>query len=271
MRAVLGIDAAWTTTQPSGVALAEETGAGWRLAAVAPSYRHFHALARGEPALGLRRAGSEPSAPELLASATAISGTAPTLVAIDMPLSRTPITCRRACDDAVSRQYGTRHCSTHTPSAARPGRISDDLTQGFGMAEYPLLTSAPARIPGLVEVYPHPALVEFARAPMRLKYKAVKVRTYWPNATPAERRGHLLGVWKQIAAVLGKRLAGVEDALPAPDASARGVDLKAYEDMLDAVVCVCVAISVLDGEAIPVGDDASAIWLPRPQDPLSQG
>ena len=30
-RAVLGIDAAWTVSQPSGVALAVETEGGWRL------------------------------------------------------------------------------------------------------------------------------------------------------------------------------------------------------------------------------------------------
>ena len=45
MRTVLGIDAAWTGTQPSGVALAEETERGWRLKAVASSYARFEALA----------------------------------------------------------------------------------------------------------------------------------------------------------------------------------------------------------------------------------
>ena len=39
MRTVLGIDAAWTGTQPSGVALAEETERGWRLDAVAAPMR----------------------------------------------------------------------------------------------------------------------------------------------------------------------------------------------------------------------------------------
>ena len=127
-----------------------------------------------------------------LASVVKLCGSAPILVAIDMPLSRKPISGRRASDDAVSRAYGSRHCSTHTPSTVRPGRISDDLTQGFGSAGYPLLTSAPAKPPGLVEVYPHPALVEFAGAPTRLKYKAGKGRTYWPGNRPAERRDLLL-------------------------------------------------------------------------------
>lgn len=170
-----------------------------------------------------------------------------------------------ASDDAVSRAYGSRHCSTHTPSTVRPGKVSDDLTQAFGAAGYPLLTLAPASPPGLVEVYPHPALVEFARAPTRLKYKAGKGRIYWPSHTPSERRGLLIKEWKLIAAVLDARLAGVVGTLPAPGAAARQVELKAYEDMLDAVVCVCVAICVLEGEAMPYGDETSAIWIPKSQ------
>jgi len=46
-RAVLGIDAAWTATEPSGVALAVEDASGWRLVAVDGSYDHFQARARG--------------------------------------------------------------------------------------------------------------------------------------------------------------------------------------------------------------------------------
>jgi hypothetical protein len=60
MRAVLGIDAAWTNTQPSGVAVAMDTGEGWRLAAIAPSYSHFHALAHGNVIANSRPSGSEP-------------------------------------------------------------------------------------------------------------------------------------------------------------------------------------------------------------------
>ena len=44
MRAVLGIDAAWTLTQPSGVAVAAELHDGWHLIAAAASYQRFQAL-----------------------------------------------------------------------------------------------------------------------------------------------------------------------------------------------------------------------------------
>jgi len=43
-----------------------------------------------------------------------------------------------------------------------------------------------------------------------------------------------------------------------------GIELKAYEDALDAIVCAWVAICALEGRAAPFGDDASAIWIPLP-------
>ena len=116
MRAVLGIDAAWMNTQPSGVAMALDSGDGWRLGVVALSYRHFQAHACGVSITNLHPTGSEPSAPDLLASVMKLCGSAPDPVAIDMPLSREPISGRRASDEAVSRAYGSRQCSTHTPS-----------------------------------------------------------------------------------------------------------------------------------------------------------
>ena len=71
MRAVLGIDAAWTLTQPSGEAVAAEFRDGWHLIAAASSYQRFHALAdSGQPAEE-RPSGSSPNASALLATASA--------------------------------------------------------------------------------------------------------------------------------------------------------------------------------------------------------
>jgi hypothetical protein len=47
--AVLGIDAAWTLGEPSGVALLERVESRWRSVAVAPSYSSFLNLALGKP------------------------------------------------------------------------------------------------------------------------------------------------------------------------------------------------------------------------------
>lgn len=266
-RAVLGIDAAWTATRPSGVALVVEEateGRGrWALRAVAPSYDHFLALGRGAPCDGVA-GGSVPDAAALLAAAQRIAGTAVSLVAIDMPLSHEPITGRRPSDNAIARVFGARHCSTHSPSVLRPGALSDTLRADFAAAGYPLLTDPGGTgAGGLIEVYPHPALVILAGAARRLPYKVGNTAKYWPGEPIAVRRRRLLAEWDRIAALLATRLDGVARHLPVLSDPSTGAQRKAHEDMLDAIVCAWVGITALTGQADAYGDAVSAIWVPR--------
>ena len=48
-RVVLGIDAAWTTSEPSGVALAAETSGGWHLIAAEAPYAKHHSAGASRP------------------------------------------------------------------------------------------------------------------------------------------------------------------------------------------------------------------------------
>jgi predicted RNase H-like nuclease len=114
-RAVLGIDAAWTSTQPTGVAAAVETEAGWRLVGVAASYEQFLTLANGLPPIAERPRGSVPEAARLIEAGRKICGRPIDLVAIDMPMSRHPIIGYRASDRAVSKAYEPR-----VPPPTRP-------------------------------------------------------------------------------------------------------------------------------------------------------
>ena len=132
MPVILGIDAAWSVTQPSGVALIAGETAGLRLMSVASSYTEF---CTGP---GISR-GSEPEPPALLERAAALAGRPVSLVSVDMPLARTPITRRRAADDAVSRAFGAMACGTHTPTLSRPGPLAARIRDGFA-AGYPLAT-----------------------------------------------------------------------------------------------------------------------------------
>ena len=225
------------------------------LLAAEASYDDFHARA-GLPGTGLR-----PDASALLASARALAGRPADLVAIDMPLGHDPVVGRRESDNAISRTYGGRRAGTHTPNAERPGRISDELRAGFEAVGHRLCTTSLVR-PGLIEVYPHPALIELTAAPMRLQYKAGKAAAYWPGVPPLERRARLFGIWAGIVAHLDRVIAGAGAALPLPGDGARGAALKAFEDKLDAVVCVFVAIRVLQGRARAYGDARAAIWVP---------
>jgi predicted RNase H-like nuclease len=262
MHAVLGIDAAWTAAQPSGVALAVERGNGWRMIGAVASYQRFHALADERQPAEPRPMGSSPDALALLLSASILCGCSVDLVAIDMPLALSPIIGRRPADDAVSRAYGARKCGTHTPSAFRPGRISDALREGFERAGFPLQTDRLAP-PGVIEVYPHPALVELAGALERLPYKTSKVGSYWPLASPPERRTLLYRQWSEIVALLEGEIADTAATLPRLELNASSWKVKAFEDTLDAIVCAWVAICALEGRAKPFGDRDSAIWIPR--------
>ncbi len=138
MRSILGIDAAWTAGQPSGCALVDETETGWRLVVCAASYEQFVAHETERPA-DLQARGSVPDATSLIDACARANGQRPDLVAIDMPMALVPITSRRASDQAVSRHYGSRGSGTHTPSAARPGLISDAIRSEFASVGYPLL------------------------------------------------------------------------------------------------------------------------------------
>jgi predicted RNase H-like nuclease len=121
--------------------------------------------------------------------------------------------------------------------------------------------------PGVIEVYPHPALIELTGAERRLPYKATKARSYWEWATASQRRDLLYWEWAGIVALLHHEIDGIETALPLPHQGARIAELKAYEDTLDAVICPWVAICTLEGHAVPLGDESSAIWIPRRRSP----
>ncbi len=265
-RAVLGIDAAWTATEPSGVALAAEEPSGWRLVAVEAGYDHFVAraagadLGLGRPRLGRPR-GAIAQAAQLVDAASRLAGRAPDCIAIDMPVGPRPITRRRCCDDEISKAYGGRKAAVHSPTKDRPGSISDALSASFAAIGFPVRVKAPAQ--GLIEVYPHAALIEFMGEEERLPYKAAKTTTYWSGHPLQERQQKLRAVWARIIQALETRIAGIAAALPVPAPGDVGWRLKAFEDKLDAVVCAAVAIAALNGDAVAHGDEEGAIWVPK--------
>ena len=182
-----------------------------------------------------------------------------------MPLALTPIVGRRVSDLAISRAFGAAKAATHSPSALRPGPLADKLRADFASEGFALCTAEGVRTPGLMEVYPHAALLALTGDKVRLTYKAGKTTTYWRGVGRVERGERVREVWRRIAAALEPEIAGVTEALPIPRAEVRGRELKAYEDRLDAVVCAWVAIAALDKRARAYGDADSAIWVPEAQ------
>ncbi len=182
MISILGIDAAWTPTEPSGVALVVGEGSEWRTLCVAPSYESFIASASGRKIDWQSDSvnGSVPDVDKLLSAARSIAGIDPNLVAIDMPLATVPILGRRQADQAISRAFGGKGCSTHSPSATRPGALGTKLMADLTIVGYPLLTSslmAPLNT-GTIEVFPHPALLVLLDRAFRVPYKVSKCSKY---------------------------------------------------------------------------------------------
>lgn len=266
MTAVLGIDAAWTAGEPSGVALVEDVGAGWRCLGAAPSYGQFVALAAGTPVnWASRPTGGLPALPQLLgAASTLLGGRRVDVIAVDMPLATGAITGRRSADTQISQTFGGRGCSTHSPSGNRPGPVATSLVAQGAAAGYPLATSAvqAGTLPALIEVYPHTALLSLMAAPYRVTYKASRSARYWPQMPAVGRRQQLVGTWGLIGGALAQTIANI----PIPGASAAAgmatTHLKRYEDALDAVVCAWVGTQYVAGGCQAYGDPTCAIWTP---------
>jgi predicted RNase H-like nuclease len=263
---ILGIDAAWTEKEPSGVALLESSPGAWRCVVVAPSYDSFLSLAERVPVdWAVKSGGAVPDAGRLVAAAEKhLGGYELAVVTVDMPLSTEPITGRREADAAISRAFGGRGAAVHSPSAERPGTISDQLSTDFAAVGFPLATgTTPAGTPNrLVEVYPHPALMTLTGADYRLPYKVSRSRRYWPGSSPAERRSKLLTQFQKIASALNSEIRDIPMELPDPTSAVPVSGLKRYEDSLDALVCAWVGAKYLEGEAVAYGDHTAAIWIP---------
>lgn len=259
MRCVLGIDAAWSERNPSGVAIATEGDGRWGVVASAASAEEL--LARVGVSSPARREWLPVDA--LLDACLAVAGELPRVVAVDMPVSRGPLRGRRLADDEVNRRYGRAGIATHSPTPDRPGPRADELRDRLARRGVRLRTArgrAPAR--ALLEVYPHVALLALTGAERRLTYKVSRSGRYWLDTEPAERVRRLLRVWRGVRRALAREL----DPLPlrVPRVAPTLASLKAVEDELDAVVCAWVGIRYLAGGAEPLGDAEAAVWVPAP-------
>ncbi len=268
MTSILALDPAWTDHEPSGVALLQSTKKGWRCVAVSPSYGQFLKLANGVPVdwSGPTPSG-EPDVNALMNAAASLLGDQPVdLVTIDMPISREPIVQRRVADDKVSQEFGSKGCSTHSPSPTRPGPLGQRLTDCFAELGYPVATSDTpvGTLHVMCEVYPHPALLHLLNKEFRYRYKIGRATEYWKDKTPEERKRRIVKNWQKIVDELSTTINKIVLPFPAKVAidTTTASHLKRYEDALDALISGWVGIRYLAGDCTGYGDHTAAIWVP---------
>ena len=211
----LGVDLAWGTRNPTGLAALR----GDRLEAATAVRTDEEILAWLRPWVDGR-----------------------CLVAIDGPLIVTNPTGRRPCEAQLSAVFGrydagTHPCNTSRPELARGSRGLRVATElGLDPAPY---SRADRRA---IEVYPHPATIALFGLPRTIKYKQK------PGRDLDLLRSELLRLMGHLESLDGAdpplRLAASADwqrLRRAVEQAARKSELRAAEDVVDAVLCAYIA------------------------------
>lgn len=234
---------------------------GARLLSAAGSCAEFRAAA----GVSLDEKVRKSNVGSLLEAAESLAGERVTVVAVDMPMARSLIVARRVADNRISMAFGGKGCSTHSPTAIRPGDVGRDLHRGFQEHGYNLITDLPFESrPSLIEVFPHVALLRLLGAEYRIPYKVGKTTSYWPGTSRLCRVERLIEQWLRIVDALGREITGVRTVLSIPPISAKTslASLKSFEDSLDAAICAWVGLRFMRGLAEPYGNEDAAIWAP---------
>jgi len=199
----LGIDLAWGTKQPTGLAVLDEEA---RL-------RHLSTVRTDD---------------EIVAALTPYLDP-PVLAGIDAPLVVTNAAGSRPAEQALSRDFRRFEAGTHPSNTGKPEFA--DGTRGARVCE---LLGLVVHETGL-EVYPHAATVALFGLDKTLKYKAK------PGRDLASLRSELLRLMGLVETVVQPDQTWVA-LRRSVEGATRKSDLRVAEDQVDAVVCAYVAL-----------------------------
>ena len=230
---VIGIDLAWGTRAPTGIAVLDPHGRLVQVASVRTDEEIDEALRPW------------------------IDG--PCVVGLDAPLRVVNPTGRRKCESDLTRAFAGQHAGAYPSNTGLPhfadGGRAARLARRYGLAVDASALPAPGQRRAL-EVYPHSATVALFDLPQVLKYKARKGRTL------ATRREALVTLVDLLA---GLATPSALPGLSSPDgfASLRreigqaptAAALRRLEDPVDAIVCAYVGALFLAGRTCVIGDD----------------
>lgn len=236
----MGWDAAWTPNGSGGWCVVSEEEAGWELL-------HLGVTPRGESAM----------ADELGAL---LDRWRPERIAIDMPVGNRPVTGYREADRATTRAFSRFGCPVHSPTPERPGAWGGFCMRRLLIHGYACKVDVGPPGRDVIEVYPHTAVLMMLRLKRRYPYKIQRAAKYWPEAGSTERKRRILNNLRRLHGRLAEDIRLPEFGTLVP--GERVADLKATEDLLDALVCAWAAIQSLSGVFVPYGDAEAAVWNP---------
>jgi len=217
----IGIDLAWSEANPSAAVALNWVGQ------------------CGRPFLWTSNLGKNA---EILEFVEKAAGSGPALVAVDAPLLVPNETGTRPCDRELSQAYRKAHAQAYPANRRRLGPVirGEALVEGLrakGFHFSPRVV-AQKQVRQVVEVFPHPAMVELFGLPHILQYKA--------------RPGRSLSFRRKELSRFCALLRSLKEAEPAMDSEPilsfakpgrqKGKALKALEDLLDALFCAYIAL-----------------------------
>lgn len=261
----LGIDAAWTNKQPSGVCLLKNLdGNQCELLRLGRSYTEFES---GRIEWNQKVINSSTSLNEVL-NACSYLDALPDCIAVDMPIASYHIKSRRECETAISKEYGRKGASTHNPNENRPGSISVELYNCMTENGYLWMTNGMTHASkSLIEVYPHTAIIEYLGLDYRYEYKVSKKSTYksWSSLTPSQKQDKLIRNLEYLLNQLSLRVPNIFDHFTklSSEAQYTQAQLKGYEDAIDSVICALTGVDFMLGNVIGFGNNEGAIWVPQ--------
>lgn len=183
-------------------------------------------------------------------------------VTIDGPTIIRNFNGRRACEDELSRVYGSRKAGCHTSNLSRYPN-ADSVKLGDALAARGFVHLGNHAKCWQSECYPHPALIEIFQLRERHLYKKGGVE----QKRQGQKALAQLLLRLESSPVLRLRIPGELKFVFSREAitALRGKALKHNEDALDAVICLYIAgLYQLGHQARIFGDAASGyIYVPQ--------
>lgn len=161
----------------------------------------------------------------------------PAVVAIDAPLHVPNETGRRPCESELHREYGSRKAGPHSSNRNRlvglHGAIRGEVLASR-LADLGFGDPWAASERTLIEVYPHPAIVEAFSLNERLIYKSKRGVSVDDQRVGLRTLSVLIGLLQSaLPPLIGPAVDVADDV--------RGAAMKALEDRLDARICAWIA------------------------------